>query len=53
MVRPSSPTGDKYPAISAIYYTELNQVLTGAKSAADAVAAMESQFSEELEGGDL
>jgi len=53
VARPSSPTGDKYPAVSAIYFTELNQVLTGAKSAADAAAAIESQIADELEGDDL
>jgi len=53
IARPSSVTGEQYPEISAIYYTELNQVLTGSKSGADAAAAMEQQISEALEGSDL
>jgi trehalose/maltose transport system substrate-binding protein len=53
VARPSSVTGEQYPEISAIYYTELNQVLTGAKSGADAAAMMESQIKEALAGSDL
>jgi len=53
VARPSSVTADQYPAVSAIYYSELNQILTGAKTAADGVAAMESQITEEIGGSDL
>lgn len=50
VARPSSVTGDLYPEISAVYYTELNQVLSGAKSAADAVAAMEESMTSIQDG---
>ncbi|MBA3528281.1 MAG: hypothetical protein H0T91_03015 [Propionibacteriaceae bacterium] len=53
MARPSSITGDLYPEVSSIYFTELNQVLTGSKSGADAAGAMEEQITELLEGDDL
>jgi len=44
VARPSSVSAEEYNAISTIYFTELNQVLTGAKSGADAAAAMEEQM---------
>jgi len=53
VARPSSVTGALYPEVSSIYFTELNQVLTGSKSGADAAAAMESQITELIEGDDL
>lgn len=48
--RPSSVTGDLYPEISAIYSSQLNAVLTGANSAADAVASMEEDITASLSG---
>lgn len=53
VARPSSVTGDQYPTVSAIYFQELNQILTGSKSAADGVAAMEQQINDELSGSGL
>ena len=53
VARPSSVTGDLYPEVSSIYFTELNQVLTGSKSGADAASSMESQITELIEGDDL
>ena len=50
VARPSSATADLYPEISAVYYNELNQVLTGLKSAADAVASMEEGMNSIIEG---
>jgi len=44
VARPSSASADLYPEISAVYYNELNQVLTGQQSATDAVAAMEEEM---------
>ncbi|HYO29867.1 MAG TPA: ABC transporter substrate-binding protein [Thermomicrobiales bacterium] len=44
VARPSSAAADLYPEISAVYYNELNQVLTGQTSAADAVASMEEEM---------
>jgi trehalose/maltose transport system substrate-binding protein len=44
VARPSSVSAEEYNAVSTIYFTELNQVLTGAKSGADAAAAMEEQM---------
>lgn len=49
VARPSSVSAEEYNAISTIYFTELNQVLTGAKSGADAAAAMESQMTPIME----
>jgi len=48
--RPSAQTGDIYPEISAVYYQQLNQVLTGAKSAEDAASSMEEEMNAILEG---
>lgn len=50
VVRPSTVSSDLYPEISATYSQQLNAVLTGSKSAADAVAAMEESFKASLEG---
>jgi trehalose/maltose transport system substrate-binding protein len=49
VARPSSVSAEEYNAISTIYFTELNQVLTGAKSGADAAAAMEEQMTPIME----
>jgi trehalose/maltose transport system substrate-binding protein len=49
VARPSSVSAEEYNAISTIYFTELNQVLTGAKSGADAASAMEEQMSPIME----
>ncbi|MDQ3467560.1 MAG: ABC transporter substrate-binding protein, partial [Chloroflexota bacterium] len=49
VARPSSVTSFLYPEVSAIYYSELNQILTGAKDATTAVADMESQIQPLLE----
>lgn len=50
VARPSSVAGDLYPEISAIYSSQLNNVLTGGSSAADAVASMEEDITASLEG---
>lgn len=42
--RPSAQTGDLYPELSTIFYQQLNQVLSGSKSAADAAAQMEEDM---------
>ncbi|CAN5670849.1 ABC transporter substrate-binding protein [soil metagenome] len=49
--RPSGSTGDIYPEISAVYYQQLNQVLSGAKSAQDAAESMENEMNAILEEG--
>jgi trehalose/maltose transport system substrate-binding protein len=50
VARPSSVTADLYPEISAVYYNDLNQVLTGQQSAADAAAAMADEMASIIEG---
>ncbi len=47
--RPSAQTGDLYPELSTIFYQQLNQVLSGSKSAADAAAQMEKDMNAVLE----
>ena len=42
--RPSAQTGDLYPELSTIFYQQLNQVLSGSKSAEDAAASMEDDM---------
>ena len=42
--RPSAQTGDLYPELSTVFYQQLNQVLSGSKSAADAAAQMEKDM---------
>lgn len=42
--RPSAQTGDLYPELSTIYYQQLNQILSGSKSAADGAAQMEKDM---------
>ena len=42
--RPSAQTGDLYPELSTVFYQQLNQALTGAKSAADAAAQMKDDM---------
>jgi len=42
--RPSAQTGDLYPEMSTIFYQQVNQVLSGSKSAEDAAASMEKDM---------
>jgi trehalose/maltose transport system substrate-binding protein len=42
--RPSAQTGDLYPELSTIFYQQVNQVLSGSKSAADAAASMQEEM---------
>jgi len=42
--RPSAQTADLYPELSTVFYQQLNQALSGAKSAADAAAQMEKDM---------
>jgi trehalose/maltose transport system substrate-binding protein len=42
--RPSAQTGDLYPELSTIFYQQLNQVLTGSVSGADAAAQMQEDM---------
>ncbi len=42
--RPSAQTADLYPELSTIFYQQLNQVISGSKSAADAAASMEEDM---------
>ncbi len=48
--RPSAQTGDIYPEISTVYYQQLNQVVSGSKSAEDAASSMENEMTAILEG---
>ena len=47
--RPSAQTGDLYPELSTVFFQQLNQVLSGSKSAADAAAQMEKDMNAILE----
>lgn len=47
--RPSAQTGDLYPELSTVFYQQLNQVLSGSKSAADAAAQMEKDMNQVLQ----
>jgi trehalose/maltose transport system substrate-binding protein len=49
VARPSSVTGDLYPEVSRTYWEEVNQVLVGAKSGADAVASLEESITDIME----
>jgi trehalose/maltose transport system substrate-binding protein len=49
VARPSTVTGDKYNEVSTIYFTEVNKVLTGAQTGAEAVAEIEAQLKDVLE----
>jgi trehalose/maltose transport system substrate-binding protein len=49
VARPSSVTSDLYPEVSRTYWEEVNQVLTGAKSGADACASLEESIKEIME----
>lgn len=44
VARPSTVTGEKYGEVSAVYFQEVNKILTGEKDAATAVADMEKEF---------
>ena len=44
VARPSSVSGDLYNSVSIAYFTQLNQVLTGSVSAADAAATIEADL---------
>jgi trehalose/maltose transport system substrate-binding protein len=47
--RPSAQTGDLYPELSTIFYQQVNQALSGAKSAADAAKQMEDDMNSVFE----
>jgi trehalose/maltose transport system substrate-binding protein len=47
--RPSAQTGDLYPELSTIFYQQLNQVISGSKSAADAASSMEEAMNQVFE----
>jgi trehalose/maltose transport system substrate-binding protein len=47
--RPSAQTGDLYPELSTIFYQQLNLVLSGSKSGADAASTMENDMNSVLE----
>jgi len=49
VARPSTVTSDKYNEVSTIYFTEVNKVLTGAQTGAEAVAKIEAQLKDLLE----
>ncbi len=44
VARPSTPTGENYAEVSAVYYQQLNAVLNGSTTAAEAVANMETDI---------
>jgi trehalose/maltose transport system substrate-binding protein len=45
LARPSTVTGEDYNQVSTIYFTEVNEVLTGQQSGEEAVASIEEQLS--------
>jgi trehalose/maltose transport system substrate-binding protein len=47
--RPAGPAADLYAEVSTVYYQNLNQVLSGSKSAQDAAADMEQEISAIME----
>ncbi len=49
VARPSTVTSDKYNEVSTIYFTEVNKVLTGAQTGAEAVAEIEAQLQDLLQ----
>jgi len=49
VARPSTVTSDKYNEVSTIYFTEVNKVLTGAQTGAEAVAEIEAQLQDVLQ----
>jgi trehalose/maltose transport system substrate-binding protein len=49
VARPSSVTADLYPEVSRTYWEEVNQVLVGAQSGADACASLEESLTELME----
>lgn len=49
VARPSTVTSDKYNEVSTIYFTEVNKVLTGAQTGAEAVAEIEAQLQDILQ----
>ncbi|HRJ42226.1 MAG TPA: ABC transporter substrate-binding protein, partial [Caldilineaceae bacterium] len=49
VARPSTVTSDKYNEVSTIYFTEVNKVLTGAQTGAEAVAKIEAQLQDVLQ----
>jgi trehalose/maltose transport system substrate-binding protein len=48
--RPSTITGEFYNDVSTAYFTGVSQILSGEKDAAEAVADIEEQINEALEG---
>lgn len=49
VARPSTVTGEQYNEVSTIYFTEVNEVLTGAQTGQEAVEAIESQLQDLLQ----
>lgn len=49
VARPSTVTGDRYNEVSTIYFTEVNKVLTGEQTGAEAVERIESQLQDILQ----
>jgi trehalose/maltose transport system substrate-binding protein len=46
VARPSTVSGELYNSVSIAYFQRVNQILTGAASAADAVAEIESELND-------
>lgn len=49
VARPSTVTGENYNEVSTIYFTEVNEVLTGAQTGQQAVEAIEAQLQDVLQ----
>lgn len=49
VARPSTVTGEDYNQVSTIYFTEVNEVLTGAQTGQEAVEAIEAQLQDLLQ----
>jgi len=46
VARPSTPSGEFYNSVSTAYFQQVNQILTGASSAEDAVKKIESELND-------
>ncbi len=49
VARPSSVSADLYPEVSSVYYTTLNEMLSGSTSVEDGVASMEEELNALME----
>ena len=49
VARPSSVSADLYPEVSAVYYTTLNEILSGSTTPEEGAAAMEEEISAIME----